>query len=76
MVVTIEPGFYQIPSIVKNKQVREQYQNIVHWDRLDMFDDVRGIRIEDDILVTKTGSEMLSQQLPTKIKTLELLMLI
>ena len=76
MVVTIEPGFYQIPSILGNKQVRNKYRHIVNWDRLAMFDDVRGIRIEDDILVTTTGSEVLSQQLPTKVKNLELLMLI
>jgi Xaa-Pro aminopeptidase len=76
MVVTIEPGFYQIPSILRNTQIRNRYRHIVNWDRLAMFDDVKGIRIEDDILVTKTGSEVLSQQLPTKVKKLELLMLI
>ncbi|MBW4540636.1 MAG: aminopeptidase P family protein [Myxacorys chilensis ATA2-1-KO14] len=65
MVVTIEPGFYQVPAILDDPERRETYRDVVNWDRLADFSDVRGIRIEDDVLVTQTGSEVLTAALPT-----------
>jgi len=35
------------------------------------FGDVRGIRIEDDVLVTETGSEVLTAELPTSVDAIE-----
>jgi len=67
MLVTIEPGFYQIPAILNNPQLRHQYQDCVNWDRLAQFQDVRGIRIEDDVWVTDEGSQVLTSALPTAV---------
>lgn len=71
MLVTIEPGFYQVPAILNDAQNRAKYQNIVNWERLSQFTDVRGIRIEDDVLVTDTGSEVLTAALPNKASDIE-----
>jgi Xaa-Pro aminopeptidase len=71
MLVTIEPGFYQVPAILSDRERRLKYQNLVNWDRLAQFSDVRGIRIEDDVLVTATGSEVLTAQLPTQAEDIE-----
>ncbi|HEY9653853.1 MAG TPA: aminopeptidase P family protein [Crinalium sp.] len=71
MVVTIEPGFYQVPAILQDPERRSRYQAAVDWDRLAQFADVRGIRIEDDVLVTATGSEVLTAALPTKAEEIE-----
>lgn len=65
MLVTIEPGFYQVGAILNNPETRSKYQNVVNWERLAQFNDVRGIRIEDDVLVTAQGSEVLTAALPT-----------
>lgn len=65
MVVTIEPGFYQVPAILNNPQFRAQYDSVVNWEKLSQFSDVRGIRIEDDVRVTDQGAEVLTAQLPT-----------
>ena len=65
MVVTIEPGFYQVPAILEDPQRQSEYDDCVNWERLVQFNDVRGIRIEDDVLVTHTGSEILTAALPT-----------
>ncbi|MGF1478188.1 MAG: aminopeptidase P family protein [Cyanophyceae cyanobacterium] len=70
MVVTIEPGFYQVPAIL-NDANRQQYQDVVNWERLAEFADVRGIRIEDDVLVTETGTEVLTALLPTSAEDIE-----
>lgn len=64
MVVTIEPGFYQIPALLKEARHREPFADCVNWDRLSAFSDVRGIRIEDDVRITETGCEVLTSMLP------------
>jgi Xaa-Pro aminopeptidase len=67
MVVTIEPGFYQVPAILNDPKNREKYNDVVNWERLSQFSDVRGIRIEDDVLVTERGSEVLTKEIPVTI---------
>ncbi|NJM73710.1 MAG: aminopeptidase P family protein [Scytonema sp. RU_4_4] len=71
MLVTIEPGFYQVPAILNNANLRSKYQNVVNWERLSEFADVRGVRIEDDVLVTQEGSEVLTAALPTQASLIE-----
>lgn len=75
MAVTIEPGFYQVPAILNDPERRKTYQNIVNWERLEVFSDVRGIRIEDDVLITETGNEVLTAALPTKAEEIEQLVM-
>ncbi|MBD6618592.1 aminopeptidase P family protein [Komarekiella sp. 'clone 1'] len=71
MLVTIEPGYYQVPAILNDPKLRSKYQNVVNWQRLSQFADVRGIRIEDDVLVTTEGSEVLTAALPNDANTIE-----
>lgn len=71
MLVTIEPGFYQVPAILQDPQRRLKYRDWVNWERLAQFEDVRGIRIEDDVLITPTGAEVLTAQLPTAAEAIE-----
>lgn len=66
MVVTIEPGFYQVPALLNDPVRRDRYADCVNWDRLAQFADTRGIRIEDDVLVTEHGAQVLTAALPTK----------
>ncbi|MGF1588074.1 MAG: aminopeptidase P family protein [Pleurocapsa sp.] len=75
MLVTIEPGFYQVPAILNDPDFRAKYRDVVNWERLAQFADVRGIRIEDDVLITESGSEVLTAELPTKINEIEDLIL-
>jgi Xaa-Pro aminopeptidase len=74
MAVTIEPGFYQIPAILLNQQRMAPYER--HLDRqvLAQFSDVRGIRIEDDVLVTSGQPEVLSSAIPKQAAEIEELM--
>jgi Xaa-Pro aminopeptidase len=62
MVLTVEPGLYIAPgSRVNNRLVAKKWQGI-------------GIRIEDDILVTKDGHEILSKDAPKSIADIEAIM--
>lgn len=65
MAVTIEPGFYQVPGMLQDSARRDRYRDCVNWDRLTDFADVRGIRIENDVLITAQGAEVLTAALPT-----------
>ena len=71
MAVTIEPGFYQVPAILQDPDRRAKYADSVDWDRLTQFADVRGIRIEDDVLITHDGCEVLTAELPTAAAEIE-----
>jgi Xaa-Pro aminopeptidase len=76
MLVSIEPGFYQVPAILNDPEIRAKYQEFVNWEKLNQFTDVRGIRIEDDILVTEAGREVLTGKLPTNILDVESLVVV
>ncbi|MEO6601851.1 MAG: aminopeptidase P family protein [Polyangiaceae bacterium] len=64
MCVTIEPGFYQIPALLSNTAETAGLDSALDRKRLADFADVRGIRIEDDVLVTATGCEVLTSAIP------------
>jgi Xaa-Pro aminopeptidase len=71
MAVTIEPGFYQVPALLNDPERQAQYREQVNWERLAQFSDVRGIRIEDDVLITETGCEVLTADLPVGAAAVE-----
>jgi len=71
MAVTIEPGYYRIPRILERAEEVGDLES--HLDRrvLSQFDDVRGIRIEDDVLVTRDGAEVLTSGIPKSVAEVE-----
>lgn len=71
MVVTVEPGFYQVPAILEDPARRARVGDRVDWDRLAVFASVRGIRIEDDVLVTEDGCEVLTSDIPKDASAVE-----
>ncbi len=70
MVVTIEPGFYRIPSLLSRARADLRLAHLVDFEVLSQFSDVRGIRIEDDVLVTREGAEVLSGEVPKETEDL------
>ena len=70
-VVTIEPGIYFIPAIIDDPARRTQFADAVNWERVDAMRDFGGVRIEDDIRVTREGAEVLSAHVPKSIAAIE-----
>ncbi|MGI9258927.1 MAG: Xaa-Pro dipeptidase [Gammaproteobacteria bacterium] len=58
--VTIEPGLYFIPSLLNELRESALGEN-VRWDKIDALKVCGGIRVEDDIVVTKDGALNLSR---------------
>lgn len=73
MVVTVEPGIYFIEAYFRNKKLRRQTAKYVDWKKAARYYTVGGIRIEDDLVVTKTGSQNLTT-VPKEIRDIEKIM--
>ena len=71
MAVTVEPGFYQVPAILEDPERTRVAKDRLRRDRLAAFRDVRGIRIEDTILVTADGHDNLNAALPKATRAIE-----
>lgn len=59
-VFTIEPGLYFIPSLLDELK-RSNAGSHVNWARVDEFRPFGGIRIEDNVRVTRDGHENLTR---------------
>lgn len=64
MVVTVEPGVYFVPAILGDPDHRRRYRDQVDWDRVDRMLDFGGIRIEDNVLITGAGPDVITADVP------------
>jgi Xaa-Pro aminopeptidase len=63
-VVTNEPGIYFIPALIEKWKSEKINAGFINFDRLESYLDFGGIRLEDDILVTETGCEIIGERIP------------
>ena len=70
-VVTIEPGIYFIKTLLEDAQTRVTHQETVAWTVVDQLKDFGGIRIEDDIVVTRDGGKVIGPMVPKTINEIE-----
>ena len=64
MAVTIEPGFYQVPALLNDASRCAFAKECLDRSALERFSDVRGIRIEDDVLVTASAPVVMTAGAP------------
>jgi len=79
MTFTIEPGLYFVPAILRAADFREKFKAQVDFERAERFLAMNGgrgfggIRIEDNVLCTERGAEVITAAIPRQRAELEAL---
>ena len=61
-VVTDEPGIYFIPALIDQWRANGTNAEYLNFDVIETYKDFGGVRIEDDILITKDGCRFLGKE--------------
>lgn len=61
-VVTDEPGIYFIPALIDDWRAKGHCAEFLNFEQLESYKDFGGIRIEDDLLITKDGCRFIGEQ--------------
>ena len=70
-IYTVEPGIYFIDFILEKALQDEKVKGFLVEEKLREYFDFGGIRIEDDVLVTETGHEVLDLGIPRTTEEIE-----
>ena len=71
-VMTDEPGIYFIPALIDDWRAKGHCKDFLCFDKIETYKDFGGIRLEDDILITKDGCRMLGDRIiPYKVEDVE-----
>jgi Xaa-Pro aminopeptidase len=70
-VVTIEPGIYVIPELIKQHKEKGSYNDFINYPLLEKHADFGGIRIEDDFVITTDGAQLLGTPLASSSDDIE-----
>jgi Xaa-Pro aminopeptidase len=71
-VITDEPGIYFIPQLIDEWKASGHCKEFLNFEKLETYKDFGGIRIEDDILITKDGCRFLgTKRIPYHPKDVE-----
>ncbi len=73
-VITNEPGIYFIPQLIDKWKAEKINTEFINFDKLEDYKTFGGIRIEDDLLITKDSCEMIGKHIPKSISDIENLM--
>lgn len=70
-VLTNEPGCYFVPELIDRWKAQGKCKDYINYDKVEQYKDFGGIRIEDDLLVTKDGCRLLGRYIPKTVAEIE-----
>jgi len=70
-VLTVEPGVYFIPALIDRWAEEKRHKDFIVYEKLDAYRSFGGCRIEDDVLVTDGGVQVLGPGIPKTIAEVE-----
>ena len=72
--ITIEPGIYVIPELLKKMQKEGRFIDFINYDKVAEHHDFGGIRLEDDFVITDSGIRKLGSDLSISVEEVEALL--
>lgn len=74
-VLTNEPGTYFIPELIELWKSEKKFEEYINYSKVEEYKTFGGIRLEDDILITETGSRILGKErIPISVEEVENMM--
>lgn len=70
-VLTVEPGCYYIPELIKSWKSNIKFGEFLNYNKIQTYLDFGEIRIEDSILITSDGNKLLGKPIPKTISDIE-----
>ncbi len=70
-VLTVEPGIYFIPALIDLWEKENKHTGFIRYEMVSRWRTFGGIRIEDNVLITKEGHRVLGPPIPKTIEEIE-----
>jgi Xaa-Pro aminopeptidase len=72
-VLTIEPGIYFIPELIDLWKSTNRFAEYINYEKVITYKDFRGVRNEQDYLITPHGARLLGKKIPVRAEEIEAL---
>ncbi len=69
--LTVEPGIYFIPELIRRWRQERRCEEFINYAKVPDYLDCRGIRLENDVLVTAGGNRLLGRDIPLRSEDVE-----
>ena len=70
-VLTVEPGIYFMPELIEQWKSQNKHTEFINYDKVEQIIGLGGIRIEDDILITADGYQVLGKPIAKTVGDVE-----
>jgi len=70
-VLTVEPGIYFIPALIDQWRAEKKSAAFIDFAKVEQYRKFGGIRIEDNVLVTGKGRQILGPPIPRETAAVE-----